>query len=135
MMDESIFILIWINTVIFGGIFIFSATLCFYYFGTKNIILSLNESGFFDLANQFNNVVLTIGILRPYGFSKNGKIWDKVWKDFRRTIVPKEFKKLFRYQSLAKSIHFFSIIYVCVFFLLPIFVIFLTAFYKLFLSS
>lgn len=92
----------------------------FHYFCTKKIIFLLTEARFSELANQFQIVVCTIGLLRPWGFDKDGKAWDKVWSDFRKTIISNKHKILRRYQLAEKCMHYFIIIYITIFFAIPV---------------
>jgi hypothetical protein len=99
----------------------------FFYTKTEKIISHLTDAGFIDMAKQLHNVVCTIGRLRPYdSFSKKGKIYDAVWRDFEKMAIPKDFKILFKYQLIVKSMHIFSLIYFLLFLSLPVFVLFYT---------
>ena len=122
----EIFLMIWIFFCISGMIIYTLTALVFYLKHTENIISLLNDAGFADLSNRINNVVLTIGKLRPYnGFCKESKIYSDSWKEFRNIKIPNIFRSLTRYQLIAKGIDIFSSIYLIVFLSVPVLLILL----------
>jgi hypothetical protein len=128
-MDDPFFLilLILIISCTFGTFLLTVSALVFREFMPDKIISLLREAGFNKLSNRLKFVVEKIGKQRPYdSFCKEGKIWDKAWKKFRKLKIPKEFKALRRLQLIEKAIFNLFLFVVVMFLLVPVFFVVLT---------
>jgi hypothetical protein len=128
----EIIILSWVILAIFGGIIIHTIRIIFYLKKTNYIILYLVEAGFTELSNRFQEVVSTIGKIRPMGPSKEGNKHDSVWKEFKNIKFSKEFSILCKYQLIYKRIYYFAYIHLFIFIIPFIFIICSILYYLLF---
>jgi hypothetical protein len=132
-MDFPFIILNTLGLIAIFGVAIFgTASVCFFSFKTEKIISLLTVHGFTDMSNQMQNVVSTIGKIRPYnGFSKESKTWNNAWDNFRKMKIPKDYKDLYRLQFIAKAIDFCQLIVILAFLSIPCFFIVLTIIVKI----
>jgi hypothetical protein len=123
----ELLLLILINTYVFGIFLLTVSALVFRESMPDKVISLLMEAGFNKLSNRLKFVVEKIGKQRPYNsFCKEGKIWDKAWKEFRKLKIPKEFKALRRLQLIEKAIFNLFLFIVVLVLLFPVYFLLLT---------